>query len=122
MHWNSSLYQTKVGEHREKNVIWISFPYQKELIDLLKEHTTARWSASQKVGMYLTIDIIEPFSITEEPLVGKMVFSKIKAVNRPAFELFQEHLKLKGYSRNTLRTYAVEFAQLLYVLKRFSSR
>ncbi|WP_052910836.1 tyrosine-type recombinase/integrase [Riemerella anatipestifer] len=121
MHWNSSLYQTKVGEHREKNVIWISFPYQKELIDLLKEHTTARWSASQKSWYvpnnrhYRTL-----FSITEEPLVGKMVFSKIKAVNRPAFERFQEHLKLKGYSRNTLRTYAVEFAQLLYVLKDFS--
>ncbi|HAR20028.1 MAG TPA: integrase, partial [Cytophagales bacterium] len=32
---------------------------------------------------------------------------------------FQEHLILKGYSPNTIRTYTLEFAQLLYILKTF---
>ena len=50
---------------------------------------------------------------------GKTVISKIHLVNLPEFQRFQEHLKLKGYSPNTLRTYSLEFAQLLYVLKSF---
>lgn len=37
----------------------------------------------------------------------------------PAFQRFQELIKLKGYSRHTLRTYSIAFAQLLYSLKSY---
>jgi site-specific recombinase XerD len=43
----------------------------------------------------------------------------ISAVNQPALDALREKLLLKGYSRNTQRTYYYEFAQLLYLLKDF---
>jgi len=37
----------------------------------------------------------------------------------PEFQKYQNILTLKGYSINTVCTYSIEFAQLLYVLKTF---
>ena len=56
------------------------------------------------------------FGLPEE-ITGKAVLAKIHLINLPEFKRFQEHLVLKGYSANTLRTYSTEFAQLLYVMK-----
>src|SRR5690606_30088427 len=44
---------------------------------------------------------------------------KISAANLPEFQKYQNILTLKGFSPNTIRTYSIEFAQLLYVLKDF---
>jgi len=53
----------------------------------------------------------------ELAVTGKEVVAKISTVNMPEFERFQDRLRLKSYSPNTLRTYSIEFAQLLYLLK-----
>src|SRR5699024_4295079 len=54
-----------------------------------------------------------------EHIVGKEVLSRISSVNLPEFERYQNMLTLRGYSPNTIKTYSVEFAQLLYLLKDF---
>jgi hypothetical protein len=50
-------------------------------------------------------------------LPSKRNLPKISDVNQPALDAFREKLLLKGYSRNTQRTYYYEFAQLPYLLK-----
>ena len=49
--------------------------------------------------------------------MGKAVISKIHPVNLSALERMNGTLLLKGYSPNTIKTYSIEFAQLLYLLK-----
>ena len=41
---------------------------------------------------------------------------KVGEINKPALNALREKLILKGYSKNTQRTYYYEFAQFLYVL------
>ncbi|PID95000.1 MAG: integrase [Bacteroidales bacterium] len=115
--FGSKKFKFYVGEHRGKNVIWVKFERNQALVDYLRLHTKARWSATQK-SWYVSDNNTyrEMFGISLN-IVGKEVLRKIHLVNIPAFERFQEHLKLKAYSENTLRTYSIEFAQLLYALK-----
>ncbi|MCO5231011.1 MAG: hypothetical protein M9958_07625 [Chitinophagales bacterium] len=40
-------------------------------------------------------------------------------MNQPEWQRFYDLLELKGYRPNTIKTYTVEFAQLLYALKDF---
>ena len=52
-------------------------------------------------------------------IIGKDSLMKISQVNIPEFEKYQNMLVLKGFSPNTIRTYSIEFAQLLYIIKDF---
>lgn len=115
--FEDSRYSYAPGMHRGKHVIWIMFEKNSELIAHLRSHTHARWSASQKKWYVAdTRQHREILGLPEE-MAGKAVLSKIHLINLPEFQRFQEHLKLKAYSPNTMRTYSVEFAQLLYALK-----
>jgi integrase/recombinase XerD len=114
-----SAFQFEIGTHQGKEVIWIRFEKNLSLINLLKQSVKAKWSASTKCwyvpdnAHYRLLFQLPPKSI------GKEAFSNIHEVNKPAMLRFQEQLILKGYSPNTIRTYTLEFAQLLYVLKSF---
>jgi site-specific recombinase XerD len=59
-------------------------------------------------------------NITYTPASGefplKRDLTKVSEVNRSALGALREKLILKGYSRNTQRTYYYEFAQFLYLL------
>lgn len=117
MDFTDKRFQFQPGEHKGKKVIWIRFERNHELITYLRSQTKARWSASQK-AWYVTDNRHHRQLFGIEPaIVGKEVLNKIHIVNISAFKRFQEQLKLKGYSENTLRTYSLEFAQLLYILK-----
>lgn len=119
MNFSDNRFQFSIGEHRDNNVIWVSFEKNSELIAYLKSQTKAKWSANhQKWYVADCRHYRELFGLVQA-ITGKTVISKIHLVNLPEFQRFQEHLKLKGYSPNTLRTYSLEFAQLLYVLKSF---
>ena len=52
--------------------------------------------------------------------VGKGVISQIHPINLAALKRMHETLLLKGYSPNTIKTYCIEFSQLLYLLKGIS--
>lgn len=115
--FNPDAFEISLGTHRDKNVIWLAFDYNPALIDLLKTQTKAHWSQSRK-AWYLS-DNRQNRSLCrlQHQIVGKEVLSQINAVNLPEFQKFQKVLILKGYSANTIRTYSIELAQLLYALK-----
>ena len=117
MDFTDKRYRFSPGSHHGSSVIWIAFEKDHELIAHLRAQTKARWSATQK--KWYVADrrhYRELFGLPEE-ITGKAVLAKINLINLPEFKRFQEHLVLKGYSQSTLRTYSIEFAQLLYVLK-----
>lgn len=120
MDFRDRRFQFQPGVHDGKRVILIRFQRNREMITYLCSKTKARWSASQK-AWYVTDNRHHRQLFGIEPaIVGKEVLNKIHIVNMPAFKRFQEQLKLKGYSENTLRTYSLEFAQLLYILKSYN--
>ncbi|MBS1776079.1 MAG: tyrosine-type recombinase/integrase [Bacteroidetes bacterium] len=117
--FNHKLFLFSLGSHHDKKVIWVKFDYDQNLIHHLRSHAHVLWSASQK-AWYMT-DNLEHRKLCglESDLVGKDVLLKISEVNLPEFKKFQNMLTLKAYSLNTCRTYSIEFAQLLYVLKNY---
>lgn len=115
--FNAQLFKISEGQHREKNVIWLAFDYDPDLVAMVKKHTKAKWSQSEK-KWYLTDN---PFNRRlcnlPVPIIGKAAMMKISETNLPEFEKYQKILTLKGYSDSTIHTYSIEFAQLLYLLK-----
>ncbi len=117
--FDTCLYNPIIGIHQNKKVIWLHFCYNRELISHLRHHVAACWSGTQK-AWYIN-DCLHHrrlFGIKPD-LTGKMVLTKIALINMPEFEKFQNMLILKGYSSNTIRTYSIEFAQLLYLLHQY---
>ncbi|MCA6361561.1 MAG: tyrosine-type recombinase/integrase [Bacteroidetes bacterium] len=115
--WNS--YSFTFGSHKGLSVIWISFPKDNLLIAHLKEHTRPVWSQSKKMWYVNNSPQHRKLFQLEDQPSGKEVLSQIASVNLAAFQRFKEQLLLKGYSQHTIRTYSIEFAQLLYVLKKY---
>ena len=103
--------------HEGKNVILIKFPYDKALVERVKKLVGVKWSRSKKAWYVSdTSQYREKFGL-EEKVIGKEAILKIADINRPNFQRFVDLLHLKGYSTNTIRTYTVEFSQLLYLIK-----
>ena len=78
----------------------------------------AQWSKSKK-SWYVTdnIHFRQLFKVPAKDPVGKAIMEKIAPVNIAALNNLQRDLKLKAYSPSTLKTYLIEFSQLLYILK-----
>ena len=119
MSFNPKNYQFEPGEHRDKNVIFVYFPYNLLLQKELREKfSTAKWSASKKCWYLPNVNTIRnEIGMMPKTEMGKSVMSQIHPVNQNALKNMHELLVLKGYSPNTIRTYCVEFSQLLYLLK-----
>ena len=108
-----------MGELNNENVIFVYFPYSLLLKNELKsKFSSAKWSASNKCW-YLpdTNTIRKEIGILPKTEVGKAVISKIHPINLTALKQMHELLLLKAYSPNTIKTYCIEFSQLLYLLK-----
>ncbi len=119
MDFKDKRFQFEPGEHRGKRVIWIRFEKNDEMIKFLRRHTKAWWSSSVR-AWYVTDNRHYRDLFGMEPnITGKEVLSKIHEVNIPALNRLQEQLVLKAYSENTMRTYSLGFAQLLYALKSY---
>ncbi len=115
--FDPGLFNISVGTHHGKNVIWLKFDYDTELINILKKHTRARWSRTHK-SWYLFDNAHNRKLCSLQPkIVGKQVWTKISDRNLPEFRKYQDMLHLKAYSPSTIHTYSLEFAQLLYLLK-----
>jgi integrase/recombinase XerD len=104
------------GEHRNKPVIWLPFPYDKQKIAAVKSFQ-ARYSHTKK-SWYLpdASSVREGLGLPLKSPVGKNILARIAPVNQPTLHTMDEQLILKGYSINTRRVYVTEFAQLLYLL------
>lgn len=117
MNFTPTHYSFSFGSHRGKEVIWISFPNDRTLINHLRQFTKARWSASQKCWYVPDLAHYRLLFQLPQKSIGKNALQKIHPVNQPAFKCFHEQMILRAYSPNTIKTYCLEFAQLLYILK-----
>jgi len=113
MNFKIENYSFTIGQYKEKNVIWIQFPYDQNLINALKENTHAKWSNSNKKWYVPDNTFYREFFQLEPKFLSRFVREQIHEINIPAMERYIQQLKLKGYSRNTIKTYSTEFAQLL---------
>lgn len=78
----------------------------------------ARFNAENKTWyVYNTPHFRQIFGLTKKYAVSKDVILKISDVNRRELFRLVEQLELKAYSPNTIKTYSLEFAQWLYILK-----
>lgn len=113
-------YAASLGEHHQKDIIWISFEKNKELIERLKAaFPSVKWSASQKKWYLLDTRYNRSFFNIPAVTYSKTQFLSISEHNRIQLKKFQEQLVLKGYSDNTLRTYTSEFCHLLALIKAY---
>ena len=119
MAFNIKNYQFSLGEHRDKNVIFVKFPFSVELKNELKnKFPIAKWSATKKTWYLPDVPSLrKELGLEVKTELGKAAMCQIHLVNIPAIEKMREQLLLKGYSPNTIKTYCIEFSQLLYLLK-----
>lgn len=115
--FNPLNYSVTIGTHNGKNVIWLQFPNSLELRNQLKNVAAIHWSGSQKCWYTIDTPYHRKLFALEVDIIGKAVLTKIHAINRDAFQEYQNKIILKGFSQNTLRTYTMEFAQLLYKIQ-----
>lgn len=109
------------GTHRDKNVIWIQFQYNQNLVSQLrKRFPSSKWSQRQK-SWYLP-DLVSVRNVINLPKTDPhlKLLSKIHPENQKPFQDYYDQLRLKAYSSNTIRMYISEFAHLLLILKAYS--
>jgi len=117
---NLNHYKFLPDIHRDKNIIWIKFPYNQALIDALRfRFPSARWSRSKKSWYLPDLMSIRSVLVMDKPEEHLKYMQSIHANNRDAFELYYNQLKLKAYSANTIRMYLAEFAHLLQIIKHY---
>lgn len=116
----SEHFLAEAGQHQNKKVIWIvKSDYEDRLF--LRKKSKILWSRSQKNWYLLDHDKNrELLNMPQNPL-GKAAMANIHPNNLKHFFDFHQTLLLKGYSKNTIRTYLNEFAQFLYALKSHSA-
>lgn len=111
-------FEFQPGKFQNKEVIFIRFQYDKTLIQQIKK-LSATWNPSTKSWYLPDQQHFRSLFNLPPKQSGKNALHQIHAINQPAFLQLQETLQLKGYSPSTLKTYSLEFAQLLYLLKDF---
>ncbi|SFN12922.1 Site-specific recombinase XerD [Algoriella xinjiangensis] len=112
-------YQFSFGVHRNRNIIFIRFPKNQELITDLKNYTKyVKYSSTYKMWYtpYSTY-FCNLFQLPIQNYQGKQLLQYIDAINQEQLTLYIQELRLRAYSENTIRTYTIEFAQLLYFIK-----
>jgi len=119
MNLDPEIFSISLGQHNNKNVIWIRFAYQKNYTDILRKALPdAKWSQSNKSWYVVDKAIFRDFlGLEKKQYEGQNILLKINPVNQSELKKYQEQLRLKSYSESTVKTYTTEFAQFLYVLK-----
>lgn len=112
-------YQFIFGQHNTKNIIWIKFPYHKQLIqDLKTRFPSSRYSASHKMWYLPDLPAVRTeLGLQHQTKLEKLLL-KLPSTNHNALIDFNDKLIQKQYSPNTMNTYLNEFAYLLHVLQK----
>ncbi|TAF43371.1 MAG: integrase [Sphingobacteriales bacterium] len=109
-------WKAKIISHKNQTRIAVYFEKNVALILRIKQLKGVKWSQSLKVWhLPDTTEYRQRFKIPEKT-IGKTAITKIHPLNQKAYQNYIDLLYLKGYSPNTIKTYTVEFAQLLYTL------
>lgn len=117
--FNYQSFEFELNQYEGKDIIWIKFPNDLTLRQYLKLFTKVYWSRSQTCWYAMDNKYNRTLFRLPQKTIGKRAAAQIHPINQSAFDRYCDQLVLKGYSSNTLRTYSMEFAQLLYVLKSF---
>ncbi|QES90603.1 tyrosine-type recombinase/integrase [Rhizosphaericola mali] len=109
------------GMHREKEVIWLAFEYNKDLINEIKQLLpTAKWSSTQKKWHVPDDNAVRDLlHLPMKEYMGKRVMPRLSFNNQAQLQRMMDELRLRAYGEPTIRTYSVEVAQLMYLLKEF---
>jgi site-specific recombinase XerD len=105
--------------HDGERVILIRFPYDPGTLAEVKKLDGSRWDTKLKCWFVPdTKERRELFGLPppEKKLPSKRKLQNVSPVNQPALDELRKLLILKGYSKNTQRTYYYEFAQFLSLL------
>ena len=112
IHW-----EAKLINHNSQCRIGVYFEKDSALILRIKQIIGVKWSQSLKVWhLPDTPEIRIRFKLIPKT-ISKTTINKINLVNQQAYQNYIDLLNLKSYSKNTIRTYTAEFAQLLYLIK-----
>ncbi|MDX1906577.1 MAG: site-specific integrase [Bacteroidia bacterium] len=105
------------ARHNNEAVILIRFTYDAALVASVRQMPGAKWSHSKKAWYVRdTEQYRQKFGIGIN-LIKDSTLAHIAPVNHAPYQAFVETLQLKAYSKNTIRTYTHEFAQLLQTLR-----
>lgn len=112
--------QFKPIEHRNQKVILCLFPYNPDFVShFRKEFPSAKWSRTQKAWYLPNNTLYRNRLGLANPEVGDQNLPKMYAVNQAEYIKFRNALTQKMFSKNTLKTYLYQFAQLLITLKSY---
>lgn len=119
MSFDLNKYKFEVGQHRDKNVIWVRFPNDATLRnELMQRFPSVQFSWSNKCWYLSDVKAIrEQLGLNEKTAFERIDTEQIAEINRTALQRMHETLLLKGYSQNTIKSYCGEFMQLLTILK-----
>lgn len=111
------MYKAKLITHKGENRIAVYFENNPILIARFKKLKSAKWSSTLKVW-HLPDNVAYRLKFKlPQKIIGHNNIPKINSINQKAYEAYIDMLYLKAYSQATIRTYASEFAQFLYLIK-----
>lgn len=111
------MWEAKLIKHHNVHRIGVYFAKDSKFIRAIKEIKGARWSSSLKVWhLPDNAENRKRFKLPQK-IIGKQNIYKIDQINQKAYQAYIDLLYLKAYSPSTIKTYTVEFAQLLYLIK-----
>lgn len=121
MNFPKENYQIEEGRLESNHVIVFRFADNMTLRNTLKQFfPKARWSPVIKAWWVADTSFARnQLQWPPRLFTGEEMMVRMSEDNAKAFQRFLDELYLKSYSANTIKTYATEFAQLLYVLKDF---
>ena len=134
--------QLHIEMHDDVERIFIAFPYNADINNIVKQVTGIKWSQrkkqwhlpvdktavkllAEKIKPHATLDISE---LQQQLLKRKQtsaaitkkenhLYHLLSNENKAALDAFIQTLQLKAYSKSTIKTYQNEFMQLLQLLK-----
>lgn len=116
-----SNYAFQLGNHRGKKVIWVKFPFNKELQKQLRlRFPSVSFSASNKCWYLADLPVVRKHLNIKQNLIGQKFLESIHPINQQAFIDYRNQLQMKSYSINTQRIYLSEFAELLLLINDYS--
>lgn len=108
--------ECEAGVHDGKRVLLMRFPYDRKLINEVKHHLNARWSASKSVWHVPDTPANRGlFGLSPANQSGEKEL-RVAAMNKPCLQRLVETIRLRGYSAHTESTYRTEFVQFLVAM------
>ena len=109
-------WEAKLLKINNQNRIAVYFENRADLNERIRKIKGVRWSQSLKAWHLPDIPENRKRFNLPEKIIGENTLNKINSINRLAYHNYIDTLYLKAYRPNTIKTYTVEFAQLLFLL------